>query len=80
MTHDLRTLVRLAAGRVATPTAVVMDRRTLQSTPGSGKGAGDDGAKRRKGTKVHLAVDTPGHLLTLHVTAADEQGRTQETQ
>jgi hypothetical protein len=22
-----------------------------------------DGAKRRKGSKVHIAVDTPGHLL-----------------
>jgi transposase len=29
----------------------------------------------RKGSKVHAAVDTLGHLLALHVTAADEQDR-----
>lgn len=39
--------------------------------------AGYDGAKRRKGRKVHLAVDALGHLLTLHVTPADEQDRAQ---
>jgi transposase len=38
---------------------------------------GRDGAKRRKGSKLHLAVDTLGHLLTLHVTPADEQDRAQ---
>lgn len=30
-----------------------------------------------KGSKVHAAVDTLGHLLALHVTAADEQDRAQ---
>ncbi|MBV8831911.1 MAG: transposase [Acidobacteriaceae bacterium] len=39
--------------------------------------AGYDGAKRRNGTKVHIAVDTLGHLLALHVTPADEQDRAQ---
>jgi hypothetical protein len=39
------------------------------------RAAGYDGAKRRKGSKVHLAVVTLGHLLALHVTAADEQDR-----
>ena len=39
--------------------------------------SGYDGAKRRKGSKVHAAVDTLGHLLALHVTAADEQDRAQ---
>jgi transposase len=34
------------------------DSRTLQSSPESGHRAGYDGAKRRKGSKVHLAVDT----------------------
>jgi transposase len=47
--------------------------RTSQSTPESGKRAGYDGTKRRKGTKVHLAVDTLGQLLALCVTATDEQ-------
>ncbi len=68
--HDLRELLRLAAGRNARPSASALDSRTLQSTPGSGARAGYDGAKRRKGSKVHAAVDTLGHLLALHVTPA----------
>jgi transposase len=75
--HDLRVLLRLGAGRAPEPTAAILDSRTLQSTPESGDRAGYDGAKRRKGSKVHAAVDTLGHLLTLHVTPADEQDRAQ---
>jgi hypothetical protein len=43
----------------------------------SGPRAGYDGAKRSRGSKVHLAVDTLGHLLALCVTAANEQDRAQ---
>ena len=75
--QDLRMLLRLAGGRSPHPSADILDRRTLQSTPGSGGRAGYDGAKRRKGSKVHLAVDTLGHLLALHVTPANEQDRDQ---
>src|SRR3712207_2507157 len=75
--HDLRILMRVAAGRGEEPSAVVLDSRTVQSTPESGGRAGYDGHKRRKGSKVHMAVDTLGHLLALHVTAADEQDRAQ---
>jgi transposase len=75
--HDLRELLRVAAGRKAQPTAAIFDSRTIQSTPESGGRAGYDGAKRRKGSKVHLAVDTLGHVLALCVTAADEQDRAQ---
>jgi transposase len=64
--HDLRELLRIAAGRKARPSASVLDSRTLQSTPESGARAAYDGAKRRKGSKVHIAVDTLGHLLALH--------------
>jgi transposase len=49
----------------------------VQSSPESGARAGYDGAKRRKGSKVHLAVDTLGHLLALTVTPANEQDRAQ---
>jgi len=75
--HDLRRLLRLAAGRAAEPTAAIFDSRTLQSSPESGGRAGYDGAKRRKGSKAHMAVDTLGHLLALHVTPADAQDRAQ---
>ena len=77
MVHDLRALLRLAEGRAAQPTAVVLDSRTLRSSPESGERAGYDGAKRKRGSKVHIAVDTLGHLLALHVTPADEQDRAQ---
>lgn len=74
---DLRELIRLGEGRTAQPTAMILDSRTLQSTPESGHRAGWDGAKRRKGSKVHLAVDTLGQLLALHVTPANDQDRDQ---
>ncbi|MFL6302324.1 MAG: IS5 family transposase [Candidatus Sulfotelmatobacter sp.] len=77
LVQDLRELLRLAAGRKAQPTAAILDSRTLQSTPESGARAGYDGAKRRNGTKVHIAGDTLGHLLALHVTPANEQDRAQ---
>jgi len=75
--HDLRVLLRLAQGRQDRPTGVIVDSRTLQSTPESGDRAGYDGAKRKKGSKTHMVVDTLGHLLALHVTPADEQDRDQ---
>ena len=78
--HDLRMLLRLADGRTAQPSATILDSRTLQSSPESGHRAGYDGAKRKRGSKVHMAVDTLGHLLALHVTPAHEQDRTQVEQ
>lgn len=77
MAHDLRALLRVVAERDVTPSAVVLDSRALQSSPESGHRAGYDGAKRKKGSKVHIAVDTLGHLLALHVTPATEQDRAQ---
>jgi transposase len=77
LVHDLRALIRLGEGRAPEPTAVILDSRTLQSTPESGARAGYDGAKRPKGTKLHLVVDTLGQLLALHVTPANAQDRAQ---
>lgn len=77
ITRDLRAVLRIAQGRQEMPTASIFDSRTLQSTVESGGRAGYDGAKRRKGNKVHLAVDTLGHLLALCMTAANEQDRAQ---
>ena len=75
--HDLNELQRVLLGRPATPTAIVLDGRTLQSTPESGHRAGYDGAKKRKGSKAHIAVDTLGHLLSVVITPANEQERAQ---
>jgi transposase len=77
MAEDLRLLLRLSTGRADAPSAAILDSRTLQSTPESGSRAGFDGHKKRKGSKVHAAVDTLGHLLALKVTAANEQDRAQ---
>lgn len=77
MVHDLRALLRVAEGRNEQPSAAILDARTIQSTPESGADAGYDGAKHKKGRKVHIAVDTLGHLLALHVTPANEQERAQ---
>ncbi|WAJ28206.1 IS5 family transposase [Antarcticirhabdus aurantiaca] len=75
LAEDLRAVLRLAAGRKPQPSAAILDSRTLRSSPESGTRAGYDGAKRKKGSKLHLAVDTLGHLLALHVTPANAEDR-----
>jgi transposase len=77
MADDLRALLREAAGRDPQPTAVILGGRTLQATPESGQRAGFDGHKKRRGSKLHAAVDTLGHLLAARVTPANEQERAQ---
>jgi len=77
MAEDLRLLLRVTDGRNAAPSAAIFDSRTVQSTPESGARAGFDGHKKRKGSKVHIAVDTLGHLLAVKVTPADAQDRAQ---
>jgi len=77
MVRDLRMLMREIDDRAPQPRAAILDSRTLQSTPESGGRAGYDGHKRRRGSKVHLAVDTLGQLLAILVTPANEQDRAQ---
>jgi transposase len=72
--HDLRRLVRAAAGR--RPLAVVASR-TLRSTVESGQRAGVDGHKRIRGSTVHAVVETMGTLLALAVTPANQAERRQ---
>jgi transposase len=74
---DLRLVLRVAQGRNAQPSAAIFDSQTMPSSPESGHRAGDDGHKRKKGPKVHLAVDTLGQLLALCITPANEQDRVQ---
>jgi transposase len=80
MVHDLRMLLRLAEGRRAHPSAAILDSRTMQSSPESGHRAGDDGARRQRGSTGDRAVDTLSHLLALYVTPANEQDRAQVAQ
>ncbi len=75
LVDDLRVLIRIGEERDPQPTAVIVDSRTMQSSPESGGRAGYDGHKRRKGTKVHMAVDTLGELLAVRVTLANADDR-----
>lgn len=90
MVEDLRMVLRVFDKRKPTPSAAIYDSRTLSSTPRhldtstpeSGARAGYNGHKKTKGSKVHIAkvhiaVDTLGHLLALKVTPANQDDRTQ---
>ena len=68
-------MLRLAAGRKVGPTAAIIDSRTLRSTPESGERVSYDAGKRNKGSKLHMAVNTSGHLLARHVTPASAEDR-----
>ncbi|MBB3103073.1 hypothetical protein FHR87_001468 [Azomonas macrocytogenes] len=52
----MRELIRVADKRHVQPSTVILDNHTQQSTPESGARTGYDGTKRRKGSKVHMAV------------------------
>ncbi len=73
--HDLRVLIRLGEGKTEQPSAAIFDSRTLQGSVENGDRGRYDGHKKRKGTKLHLAVDTLGQFLALVVTPADAQDR-----
>jgi transposase len=75
--HDLRALLRQAAGRNPDPSAAIFDSRTLRSSPESGARAGFDVHKKTRGSKLHLAVDTLGNLLAALCTPANAQDRDQ---
>lgn len=77
MVHDLREIMRFGHARKKTPTGVVLDARVLKSSIESGHRGGWDGHKRMKGSKIHIAVDSLGHLLAAVVTPANENERKQ---
>jgi transposase len=70
---DRRALIRLGKGTAEQSSAAICDSRMPQFTPESGGRAGYDGAKKRNGSKLHLAVATLGEFLALVVTPADDQ-------
>ena len=72
---DLRELLRVVVGKAKQPSAVIYDGQTLQGSIESGERAGYDGYKKKRGSKVHIAVDTLGYLLAVVVTPANEQER-----
>ncbi|HVO42685.1 MAG TPA: transposase [Aggregatilineales bacterium] len=74
---DWRRLLRPAAGRQAEPRAIIIDGRTLPSSPERGARAGDDGHKQRPGSQGHRGVARLGRRLTRLVTPANQPERAQ---
>jgi putative transposase len=71
--HDVALMLdRERAGREASPTAGVLDSQTVKAPVAPG-GGGYDAAKRVKGRKRHVVVDTDGRLLMVNLTPADVQ-------
>ena len=70
--HHLVVMLREGEGREASPTAAIVDTQSVKTTE-SGGPRGWDAAKRLKGRKRHVAVDTDGLLLGVLVHAADIQ-------
>lgn len=71
--HDVALMLdRERVGREASPTAGVIDSQTIKA-PAAPGGGGYDAAKRVKGRKRHVAVDTDGRLLLVNLTPADVQ-------
>lgn len=66
----LRAVVRNSVGKRCRPTAAILDSQSVKSDPHGGV-VGYDAAKRIKGRKRHLLVDTLGLLLGIEITAAE---------
>jgi transposase len=78
MVHDLRTLLRLAQGRKAQPSAVILDSRTLQSTPRAACWV--RWGQTQEGLQNPHGGGHAGRSVGLLVTPANEQDRDQVQQ
>ncbi len=68
--HHFVVMLREGAGREASPTAAIIGTQSVKMTE-SGGSRGWDAAKRLRGRKRHVAVDTQGLLLGVVVHAAE---------
>jgi putative transposase len=69
--HDeLYVITRLAQGLSESPSELIVDSQSVKTASMIAQGVGYDGAKKIKGRKRHLSVDTLGLVLRVLVTAA----------
>jgi putative transposase len=71
----LRDRVRVCLRRNLQPSAGIVDSQSVKTTGVGGEQRGYDGAKKVKGRKRHLLVDTQGFVLEARVHSAQIQDR-----
>jgi len=75
MHSALRGRVRVRLDRNPQPSAAIVDSQSVKTTGVGGEERGYDGAKKVKGRKRHLLVDTQGLVLTVKVHRANVTDR-----